>query len=327
MQIDFRSRYLNIVINDFFFELWGHIFGHKHWEFEIWKNSVDEKSIGFEVIQNFRVFAHQQFVLSILLGDYNFSFRLNDDREWDCHTDKFITWEGYCKLPEKSRYDKPKFKYRKQGKQRWYFSSKYLKLYNLDFLNDPYGLTAEFSGFPKLFCVIVQFGKNQYCSSGLKINITKTQKEIGCNFEVSLLGWFLGFKFQKNKFTVFTQIIDSDKFFKYYTMENESDEPHIHVCVDLDNPKWQGKRFENFQPLKTVATIKLLHKDDIYTCENLKFVDVYDAKIYNYKQQICDWLNAPDLDLEKITNAEHAMRNYLLSNPNCSSELRYKNGI
>lgn len=70
-----------------------------------------------------------------------------------------------------------------------------------------------------------------------------------------------------------------------------------------------------------------MHKNDFYTCENLKFGETYDSKIYNYKQPVCDWLNAQAADLEKITNAQCAMRNYLLSNPDCSSGLRYKNSI
>lgn len=322
MQIDFRSRYLNIVINDFFFELWGHIVGHKHWEFEIWENSVDEKSFGIEVIQNIRVFAHRQFVSSVSFGNYNLAFMINDDREWDFHTDNYITWQEACKLPEK-REGKPKFKFRNWRKQKWYFSSKYLNVYNLDFLNDPYGVTIEFLYLPFLCCVTLKLGKEQDCSSGLKILLTKTPKEVVCNFKVNFWGWFSMFKIQKKRYDVLTQIVDRDKNFQYYSMEDEKDdyEPHIHVCVDFNNPKWGGERFENFQPLKTVATVILLPKDSLYTCENINIDEVNDSKIYNYKQQICDWLNAPDSDLGKSTNSQHALRNYLLSNPNCCSLL------
>lgn len=61
---------------------------------------------------------------------------------WDEHTDKPVTWEEYEKLPKK-REGKPKYKSRRQGKEKWYFSSKFLKLFNLDFLNDPYGITID----------------------------------------------------------------------------------------------------------------------------------------------------------------------------------------
>ena len=62
MKIDFRSRHLNILINDLLFELWGYIGGHKYWEFEVWNSSNDEKSFKFKVIKNHRVFAHKQFI-------------------------------------------------------------------------------------------------------------------------------------------------------------------------------------------------------------------------------------------------------------------------
>ena len=53
-------------------------------------------------------------------------------------------------------------------------------------------------------------------------------------------------KTQKHKFFNLTQLIDEDKVFKYYTMENEDDlaTPHIHICVNLNNPIWRGKIFK-----------------------------------------------------------------------------------
>ncbi len=316
MNIDFRSRYLNIVINNVFFELWGHLFGHNHWGFEIWKNEPENKYFGFEITYNKRVFAHRKALLEVMLGSLNFDFRIEDDREWDYYADKFITWEDYCKLPEK-REGKPKIKYRKRGKEKWYFSSKFLKLYNLDFLNDPYGITVEVSHFPILYCSILQFGKNLKCSTGLKINFIKTPQGIGCDFEISLLGYFMKLKIQKDWHTFFTQIAGEDENFKYYTMENEHElsEPHVHICVDFDNPKWHGKRFENFQPLKTIATVLINETQELYSADNLILEDVCDFKIKFYKKQICDWLNAPDTHLDGVSNAQLALRNYRLSNP------------
>ena len=53
--------------------------------------------------------------------------------------------------------------------------------------------------------------------------------------------------------------------------------------------------------------------------------EVIDSKINNYKGQICKWLNAPDKSLNEITNVQLALRNYLLSNPDCVVGWRYKN--
>lgn len=322
MNINFRSKYFNILINDMISEMWGRIFRYKFWEFVIWRNSREDKTFGFDIAYYKRVLAHTNFESQLSFGIPNIRFGIYDDREWDFHTDNYITWQEFCKLPEK-REGKPKFKFRNWRKQKWYFSSKYLNVYNLNFLNDPYGVTIEFLYLPLLSCVTLKLGKEQDCSSGLKILLTKTPKEVVCNFKVNFWGYFLMFKIQKKRYDVLTQIVDRDKNFQYYTMEDEKDdyEPHIHVCVDFNNPKWCGERFENFQPLQTVATVILLPKDKLYTCENINIDEVNDSKIYNYKQQICDWLNAPDSDLGKSTNAQHALRNYLLSNPNCCSLL------
>lgn len=43
MNINFRSKYLNIIINNMIFELFGHIWGYKYWELEVWNNPQNEK--------------------------------------------------------------------------------------------------------------------------------------------------------------------------------------------------------------------------------------------------------------------------------------------
>ena len=118
-----------------------------------------------------------------------------------------------------------------------------------------------------------------------------------------------------------TQLIDEDNVFKYYTMENEEDLvlPHIHICANLDNPRWQGKFFKNGQNIKTIASINLLKKGFYYTPENIIFYEIYDDRIKMYKQHLCDWLNKVDelyVD-SKITNADIALRSYKLSNNKC----------
>lgn len=118
-----------------------------------------------------------------------------------------------------------------------------------------------------------------------------------------------------------TQLIDEDNVFKYYTMENEEDLvlPHIHICANLDNPRWQGKFLKNGQNIKTIASINLLKKGFYYTPENIIFYEIYDKKIKKYKQHLCNWLNKIDefyVD-SKITNADIALRSYKLSNNKC----------
>ena len=128
-------------------------------------------------------------------------------------------------------------------------------------------------------------------------------------------------KTQKHKFFNLTQLIDEDNVFKYYTMENEEDLvlPHIHICANLDNPRWRGKIFKNEQNLKTIASINLIKKGGNYASENIIFYEIYDDRIKMYKQHLCDWLNKVDelyVD-SKITNADIALRSYKLSNNKC----------
>lgn len=297
----------------------GRLSKFRNWKLQVDKSFAESGYISFSICCFKRLFADLVCACEFNLEKFLWAtFVVTDTRIWDSHTDKPITWEEYEKLPER-REGKPKFKFRKAGKEKWYYSSKFLKLYNLDFLNDPFGITVELIWFSFFLFTSLQLGHHPRHNFCLSFDICKTSVGFVGEIEICLFGLFAILKVQKNKNAIFTQIIGNDEIFKYYTMEDEKeyDEPHIHVCVDLDNPKWVGERFENFQPLKTVATVILLPKGSLYTCENVNIDAIYDSKIYHYKQQICDWLNALDSDLGKSTNAQHAIRNYLLSNPNC----------
>lgn len=139
---------------------------------------------------------------------------------------------------------------------------------------------------------------------------------------MSLSGW----KGLMKQLSIFTQIIGRDNSFQYYTMENEynSLKPHIHICTDIENGDWQRYNFKNGQPLKTIATIKINCNNLPYTINNLRLENIADVKIFNYKQQICDWLNSKDSQLIEIANVKIALRNYLLSNPKCIWSCEYK---
>lgn len=433
----FKTKFFKISINKYRILIWGRLSKYKYYEIQIEPGGMTSGGITISACIFKRLFSNLVFGCNIDLGKLLWcNFMINDPREWDEHTDKPATWEEYEKLPQK-REGKPKYKSRRQGKEKWYFSSKFLKLFNLDVLNDPYGITIDLAWFQFPIYTSVQLGNHPRHKFCLSLDIGKTPAGFVCEFEFCMFGYFADFKVGQNtvarnvnlkyiddfyrlvsksedvyiemllaeqiqrknlpyiqaivkscdilqntkksdEFIILasyddtfredifnflieniiyfngwdeiekninmyeplaveklnnllsntlTQIVGEDENFKYYTMENEYNlaEPHIHICVDFDDKNWQGEKFRNGQPLKTIATIKIFEKHGIYTTDNLVLDEVIDSKINNYKGQICKWLNAPDKSLNEITNVQLALRNYLLSNPDCVVGWRYKN--
>lgn len=181
--------------------IWGNLSKFKNWELQIDKSLSNSDNIHISICGFKRLFADLVFACEANLGKFFWgNFIVTDTRIWDSHTDKPITWEEYKNLPEK-REGKAKFKFRKTGKEKWYYSSKFLKLYNLDFLNDPNGITIDFSFFPFLMFVSMQLGNHPRHSSCLSFNIGKTPVGFIAEVEFCLFGYFLEFKIGENTFT------------------------------------------------------------------------------------------------------------------------------
>ena len=104
----------------------------------------------------------------------------------------------------------------------------------------------------------------------------------------------------------------SDQF-TYYTLDNEykSYEPHVHVCVPIDNKYWTGKAING--KCKTVCAIKL--NQSKYSLDNLEFEHIVDRKSLSVKckKEIIGWLNSQYKN-RGITNAIHALDDYEDSN-------------
>ena len=112
-----------------------------------------------------------------------------------------------------------------------------------------------------------------------------------------------------------------DKYFTYYTLDNEysSHYPHVHVCVPTADKSWDGKTLRSGNPLKSVASIKL-DRVDGYTVDNLEFEEIKDKKITGntYKKEICNWLNSNfnGKRTNKDTNAYRCLDSYIMNNEN-----------
>lgn len=435
MKFRFSNKNFKIRYHKAFGIIWGKLSKYRAFELQITRAFADWKNLHISICSYKRLFTDLVLTIEIsLFGITWLCFSVVDNRVWDSHTDKAITYEEYVKLPDK-REGKPKFKFRKQGREKWYFSSKFLKLYNLDFLNNPYGITFDIAWFPLPIYSALSAGyhpSHNFCF-GLKVSLLYPQS---INLEICLFGYYIELELGRNviyrkanckhiedfyrlfttskkedfkelleyqilrknlifvseiikntnifnytdisdellilasdkdtfkkdifelllkncryfnawdeiinnvKFynpyaleklknfssNTLTQIIGSDNIFKYYTMENEynTTKPHIHICTDAENKNWLGDNFRNGQPLKSIATIKINCNDLPYTINNLCLENIVDAKIFDYKQQICDWLNAKDAELTKVTNVQIALRNYLLSNQHCYWIEEYK---
>ena len=127
-------------------------------------------------------------------------------------------------------------------------------------------------------------------------------------------------KLDNIQITEMAQKQGQDKEFVYYTLDNEyiSHYPHVHICVSNQNKQWQGKPLHSGNPLKTIASVRLLDTKT-YTPETIIFEEIKDNKIDNkkYRKIIADWLNSTISGLKvnnKQGNALKCLQDYLNSN-------------
>lgn len=194
----FRSRYLNISYFSGEILIWGEVPFTEYKKYEIQANtsfgSWNLYSVSGAICKRF--VSHVVYNFEYSLGPLWAHFEIYDVREWDDHTDKPMLWEEYEKLPE-HRDGKPKFKYRKI-KEKWYFLSKYLKIYNLDFLNDSYGITIDFSAFPLLIYTMIQVGISNFKYFNIAFEANFLQIGPKFVFEICLFSFFIKFEVGKN---------------------------------------------------------------------------------------------------------------------------------
>lgn len=194
-----KSKYCNLAI--FFGDellIWGDIPFTKYKKYEIQINSRFGRWSLYHISSfiSKRILSHTVWQIEYSLGPYWANFNIYDIREWDYHTGMLMEWSEYEKLPE-HREGKPKYKERKE-KEKWYFSSKFLKIYNLDFLNDPYGITIDFAWFPLLIYSLIQVGIHPRNRFNISFEADFSQIGPKVEFEICLFSVFLNLQLGKN---------------------------------------------------------------------------------------------------------------------------------
>lgn len=106
-----------------------------------------------------------------------------------------------------------------------------------------------------------------------------------------------------------------DPYFTYYTLDNEqeSHDPHIHVCVSIDDSRWNGKAING--KYKSIASVRLNREE--YTADNLEFEHILKGNNFSNKTRkaIADWLNAYDEEFKEYKHWQVSLRDYKKANP------------
>lgn len=176
----------------------GRLSKFKKWELQLnnyfghW-NKIYIASTNFRKLWNDLVYTFEYSI-----GPFWGCFNITDVRIWDDHTDKPVLWDEMIKLQNVKREGKPKYKPRRQNKEKWYFTSQFLKLYNFDFLNDPYGITVDFAWFPFLIYSLIQIGIHPRHRFTLAIDADFSEIGPVFTFELCLFTLFVRFEIGKN---------------------------------------------------------------------------------------------------------------------------------
>ena len=142
-----------------------------------------------------------KFVFNFVTSWLWFFIGLIDYRLWDYYTDKpiYVSYDEYNEIC-KSRTSKPKYKYRKE-KTKWFMNSKYLKIYNHNFLNDVFGRTLDVAFYKIPIYFKFQYGFDPFSSFCLGFDINPNENYKGYpwyNFQITLFSIMFKIEFGKN---------------------------------------------------------------------------------------------------------------------------------
>jgi len=130
---------------------------------------------------------------------------------------------------------------RRKKKAKWYLNTQYLKIYNLDFLNNPYGLTFDFAWFPLLWYTKLSYGVDKWNWALFNFEIKKDRND-AFKFSVKFCLFCLFIEFTTGQNTV---VRDANTYYlkDFRTLEM--------FGADLEH---QGK-YEN------IITIQIMNKN------------------------------------------------------------------
>ena len=209
MYIKWQCSLFRIFVDENRILVWGNLKKYRSWEIQIDFRKRLGKVFHLDSCHFKRLFGGVVYILEgSIFNLIYFHFVINDSRVWDDFTDSPITIEEAFLLDEQPpRQGKPKYKPRLQGKEKWYFTSQFLKLYNLDYLNDPWGITIDLAWFPFLLFTTLQLGvhpRHKFCL-GLDLELGESWN---ISIEICLFGLFA-------EFTVGANTLDRKANLKY----------------------------------------------------------------------------------------------------------------
>ncbi len=180
----------------------GQIGKYKAWDFSL--DMHGENSLTFTSYIG-RYAAHTLWFLEFSIFNLiYFQFDFYDTREWNYYTGKRVyisTEEEYNQLLGNPNNKKPVYKERKK-KAKWYYNSQFLKVYNFDFLNNPWGLTIDWAWFPTLFYTKFSFGVDKKYWFNINFDLNKEQNNgttgLTLKTNISLFSRFIEFEIGQN---------------------------------------------------------------------------------------------------------------------------------
>lgn len=308
--IDWKNRLFHLSYSNGELLIWGRFSKFKNWEIQINNSYCNKKELSVEATSFKRLWGDFVFIFQFSLLFIWGTFVITDVRIWDFFTDKPVSWQEMENLDKIKRIGKPKYKYRKI-KEKWFYNSKFLKLYNRNFLNDPYGITVDIAFFPLLVYTLLQVGFHQRHNFCIAINFNLSETKPLIEFELCLFSLFLKFEFGRN--TVIRKanlkhISDFENLIKH------SAKPYLLTDSDEDIVQLQIER-KNLAYLNTV----LKHIDITKLDTNEILIDGMYKEFYN--AEIFDLLLNNILQFTNWEEVENSKDSY---NPEAIAKLKAK---
>lgn len=275
--INWKNKLFHLLYDNEELLIWGRFSKFKNWEIQINNSFCNKKELSIEATSFKRLWGDFVFIFQFSLLFIWGTFVITDVRIWDFFTDKPVSYQEMENLEKIKRIGKTKYKYRKI-KEKWFYNSKFLKLYNRNFLNDPYGITVDIAFFPLLLYTLLQVGFHQRYNFCIAINFNLSETKPLIEFEVCLFSLFFKFEFGKN--TVVRKanlkyISDFENLIKHSAnpyLLTDSDEDIIQLQIQL----------KNLDYIKTVLSkIDITKLDTNEILIDCMFRDCYASKIFD----------------------------------------------
>lgn len=259
----------------------GSISKYKNFELEI-ETAMDSFRFGISLAK----FQHSWNDLicnfNLVLGKWNINFNITDTRKWN----ESIT------LPEKG---KVKCKKRRHY-EKWFFTSQFLKLYNCDFLNNPYGITIDLAWFPFPVFTTLQLGKNPSDAFSFTFGISCANYEPWLACSLTFFSYKIEFEIGENTVLRPANLKYVDDFI---TLINRFANPYKEfMCVNIVEYQVMHRNLPYLWQVLNMIDVNKFDTDNILLLAVNK--NFYDKEIFNLLLNHINSFNSMDM-LDNIT--------------------------